>query len=99
MARQYPRFLFSNPTNTKSEGPFLIHCIYPKCVMKILDFGTQLNLQFIEFWEEPLQKDDTGLKETVQRKMLNEAKQWLISAKENNIEVIAWLQEIKNKNQ
>lgn len=52
MARQYPRFLYSNPKNTKSEGPFLIHMLPPRKLWRIewqfssLDF----NLHEIETW-------------------------------------------------
>lgn len=35
MARQYPRFLFSNPTNTKSKGPFVIHTLEPRLIFKV----------------------------------------------------------------
>ena len=35
MAREYPRFIFSNPKNTKSEGPFLIHTIDPYIIFKV----------------------------------------------------------------
>jgi hypothetical protein len=33
MARQYPRFLFSNPQNTKSKGPFVVHTLDPVMIM------------------------------------------------------------------
>lgn len=29
MVRQYPRFIFSNPQNTKSKGPFVVSLIPP----------------------------------------------------------------------
>ena len=35
MARQYPRFLFSDPKNTKSKGPFVIHCLEPRLIFKV----------------------------------------------------------------
>lgn len=35
MAREYPRFLFSNPTNTKSQGPFVVHTLEPICIFRI----------------------------------------------------------------
>jgi hypothetical protein len=35
MAREYPRFLFSNPQNTKSKGPFVIHCLQPRLIFKV----------------------------------------------------------------
>jgi hypothetical protein len=35
MARKYPRFLYSNPLNTKSPGPFLIHTLFPRVIFKV----------------------------------------------------------------
>ena len=35
MAREYPRFLFSNPQNTKSKGPFIVHCLEPFCIFRL----------------------------------------------------------------
>src|ERR1700744_995911 len=34
MARKYPRFLLSNPNNTKSDGPFIIHTLEPQFIVK-----------------------------------------------------------------
>ena len=49
MARQYPRFLYSNPTNTKSKGPFVLHMLKPLLICRIV---TQ-------------QKDDPQVKENI----------------------------------
>lgn len=38
MSRNYPRFLFSNPINTKSKGPFVFHSIFPAAICKIIDY-------------------------------------------------------------
>lgn len=35
MARQYPRFLFSDPQNTRSKGPFVIHTLDPRLLFKL----------------------------------------------------------------
>lgn len=35
MSRTYPRFLFSNPQDTKSKGPFLISTIPPLIICKV----------------------------------------------------------------
>ena len=35
MAREFPEFLFSDPKNTKSEGPFIVHTIFPKKIFKV----------------------------------------------------------------
>ena len=45
MARKYPRFLFSNPQNTKSKGPFVFHTIFPKMLVRlgyVNTYGTTL---------------------------------------------------------
>ena len=33
--RNYPRFSYSDPKNTKSAGPFIIHNLPPRGIMKI----------------------------------------------------------------
>jgi len=35
MAREYPRFLFSNPQNTKSKGPFVVHTMEPRFIVRV----------------------------------------------------------------
>lgn len=35
MARKYPRFLYSNPKNTKSPGPFIVHTLEPRLIMRV----------------------------------------------------------------
>ncbi len=35
MSRQYPRFIFSNPQNTKSKGPFVVHLLEPRLLFKV----------------------------------------------------------------
>lgn len=35
MAREYPRFLYSNPKDTKSEGPFVVHLLFPKIIYRV----------------------------------------------------------------
>lgn len=37
MAREYPRFLYSDPQNTKSKGPFVVHLIEPRFIARIND--------------------------------------------------------------
>lgn len=56
MARQYPRFLFSNPKNTKSEGPFVVHTFFPKCIMKIISVDAEgfPEINILEMWEQEL---------------------------------------------
>lgn len=33
--RDYPAFLFSNPQNTKTTGPFIVHNLFPKAIIKV----------------------------------------------------------------
>ena len=35
MARGYPRFLFSNPQNVKTPGPFVVHCLEPRFIVRV----------------------------------------------------------------
>jgi hypothetical protein len=35
MSKQFPRFLFSNPQNTKSEGPFVISTFHPIIICQV----------------------------------------------------------------
>lgn len=58
MARSYPRFLFSNPTNTKTTGPFITHCIFPKGIIKVSKIFKDAAkrefyyaVKFIEVWD------------------------------------------------
>lgn len=37
MARQYPRFLYSNPKGTKSKGPFVVHLLSPRFICRVED--------------------------------------------------------------
>ena len=42
MAREFPRFLFSNPKNTKTTGPFIIHMLDPHLLFRV-EWGTRVN--------------------------------------------------------
>ena len=35
MARQFPRFLFSDPQNVKNKGPFIIHTLEPRFIVRV----------------------------------------------------------------
>jgi hypothetical protein len=35
MARRYPRFIYSDPRNTKSVGPFIVHTLPPQLIAKV----------------------------------------------------------------
>ena len=52
MAREYPRFIFSNPKNTKSEGPFLVHTLDPYIIFKVHRKNKAYHLQR-EFHSQP----------------------------------------------
>jgi hypothetical protein len=50
MARQYPRFLYSDPQNTKSKGPFIISALPPHIIAKI---RTDAEVDFHTVMREP----------------------------------------------
>jgi hypothetical protein len=54
MARKYPKFLWSDPTNIKSEGPFIIHTQRPRFIAKPhLDERRDLyHTSILEVWDE-----------------------------------------------
>lgn len=35
MPREYPRFIFSDPKDKKTSGPYVIHCLSPRGIYKI----------------------------------------------------------------
>jgi hypothetical protein len=35
MARTYPRFIYSDPQDTKSKGPFIIHTLFPQFIARV----------------------------------------------------------------
>ena len=37
MARGYPKFLFSNPENVKTPGPFIVHLLKPRMICRLVD--------------------------------------------------------------
>lgn len=52
MARNYPRFIYSNPTNTKSEGPFIVHLLEPRLIFKVVSKHELLCLDATLFTNE-----------------------------------------------
>ena len=78
MARSYPRFLFSNPINTKSKGPFIIHTIYPKCILKA-DISDSKTFEItILDWLEDSKPISTG-NISPELRILDAAGEWLFS--------------------
>ena len=35
MVRPYPPFMYSDPRNTKSAGPFIVHTLSPQMIAKV----------------------------------------------------------------
>jgi hypothetical protein len=60
MARKYPRFLLSNPSNTKSSGPFVVHTLNPQFIVapKFDDKRNLIDTILIDVWSK-----DSGLVE------------------------------------
>lgn len=75
MARNYPRFLFSNPKNTKSEGPFCVHLLSPKVICKV---SYDVNQDIGSLTLEPLEFFDSCSDHTAD-KVLLDMKEWLFS--------------------
>ncbi len=62
MARQFPRFLFSDPTNTKSKGPFIVHTIWPKAILKLVNDNGNVRVFDLEYWDECNEEQKTELR-------------------------------------
>ncbi len=64
MARKYPRFLFSDPQNTKSQGPFIVHTIDPIFIVRVAkcpnrDPGRMThNGKYILFFLDDVERDN-----------------------------------------
>lgn len=77
MPREYPRFLFSNPKNTKSPGPFCVHLLPPRfiCSLEYHVDGSNhvgtLTLKPLDFFDSCT--DDE------QDKLMDDMQKWLYS--------------------
>ena len=69
--RSYPRFLFSDPQNVKSPGPFIIHTIEPRMIFKIIVGNNAYNVEMIDDWSIHAGKNI--------EKLRSEALDWLLS--------------------
>ncbi|MGY4539424.1 hypothetical protein ACVW0P_003858 [Mucilaginibacter sp. UYNi724] len=54
MARKYPKFLWSNPSNAKSSGPFIVHTQHPRFIVqpKFDEKRNLIHTSVVEIWEE-----------------------------------------------
>ncbi|WP_256009465.1 hypothetical protein [Desertivirga xinjiangensis] len=54
MARKFPKFLWTNPDNSKSEGPFLIHSQEPRFIAKpkFTEQRFMHEVSIIEMWDD-----------------------------------------------
>lgn len=102
MSRGYPRFLYSNPKNTKSEGPFIVHTLYPRCIFRInnkdknsTDFSFE-NLELLDCFDGAIQEDVLfGLKELVRKWIVSQIKIGHIKLFENPYSITIKLPELK----
>lgn len=65
MARKYPKFLWSNPTNAKSDGPFIVHTQEPRFLAKA-HFDEQRNfhsISILEMWDDTYGSFDPEVQE------------------------------------
>lgn len=85
MPRQFPRFIFEEPQNTKTQGPFIVHTLSPKFICKVFPKDRKGNgpfffsydnctIEVLELWERHV--DVEVLKKTV-----NDLHTWLIYRK------------------
>ncbi len=90
MARQYPRFLFSNPQNTKSKGPFVVSLMPPILICRALNRNTGEAMQSghvfffgnvaVELIGRPYKENPDGSSQGDEVKvMLHEMAKWLDS--------------------
>lgn len=77
MARQFPQFLFSNPKNTKSKGPFIIHTLLPISIIKINGSKDKWELILLEWIDLPMQSPNNPLYRTYKDLVIGEASEWL----------------------
>ena len=61
MARGYPRFLLSDPKNTKSPGPFIIHTLSPRGMLKLDIKPGSRTVTILEMWEPCTPEDEDRL--------------------------------------
>lgn len=83
MSRAYPRFLFSNPQNTKSQGPFIVHTLEPRLVFKLEKvFDNNPSLIFLDKIMEPT-NEHQQIWEAAMKWCHNndEVKEWVTSQK------------------
>lgn len=61
MAREYPRFLYSDPKNTKSEGPYIVHLLFPRKLFRVewLFVHGDAFLHEIEEWGDPCTEEES----------------------------------------
>lgn len=83
MPRSYPRFLFSNPKNVKTEGPYIVHLLQPKRLYKVHWLMQYPDFQLVEI---PDWGDTCSLHE--QTNTMKDATRWLDS--QIKTKAIAW---------
>lgn len=53
MGRAYPRFLYSEAANAKSQGPFIIHTLPPRFIAKVsFDKQRRISVMVQDMWDE-----------------------------------------------
>ena len=50
--RPYPRFLFSNPKNVKSDGAFVVHLLHPRAIFKVEKRTSTFYINLLEVLED-----------------------------------------------
>ena len=88
MAREYPRFLYSNPKDTKAKGPFIVHTLFPKALFKFIpcnseEYSTEnLNKYLFHYCSYPgglvMIQDDPNCDAAYKEKLCKDAWKWLM---------------------
>lgn len=53
MAREYPTYIYTNETEAKSKGEFIVRTVKPRYIAKIIYMGTKHDLRILEWIDDP----------------------------------------------
>jgi hypothetical protein len=53
MAREYPTYIYTNETEAKSKGEFIVRTVKPRYIAKIINTGNKTDLRILEWFDDP----------------------------------------------
>lgn len=53
MAREYPTYIYTNETEAKSKGEFIVRTVKPRYIAKVVFVGTNPDLRILEWIDDP----------------------------------------------